>query len=103
MEFNAILSIEPCPHRDAFWLRLSSGFRIEIDTLQVFVKWGRDVFEKFKIANDLADPGQRKITSCASGIMIKDIPKKTEIDKDLVKKIRKALEEIKKIRNAKSQ
>ncbi|MCK4760211.1 MAG: hypothetical protein KAT69_09175 [Candidatus Aminicenantes bacterium] len=102
MEINAILSIEPCPFKDVFWLRLSSGFRIEIDALKVFVKWGREKFEKFKIANDLADPGQRKITPCASGIMIKDIPKKTEIDKDLVQKIKAALEEIKKIRNAKA-
>ncbi|MCK5127918.1 MAG: hypothetical protein KAR42_16795 [candidate division Zixibacteria bacterium] len=55
MEFNAILSIEPCPHKDAFWLQLSSGFRIEIDAFKVFLTWGRDIFEKFKIANDLID------------------------------------------------
>lgn len=53
MEFNAILSIEPCPHRDVFWIRLSSGFRIEIDTFKVFLTWGREIFEKFKISNDL--------------------------------------------------
>ena len=55
MEFNAILSIEPCPHKDVFWLRLSSGFRIEIDAFKVFAKWGRDIFEKFKIMNDLTE------------------------------------------------
>ncbi len=55
MEINAILSIEPCPHKDVFWIRLSSGFRIEIDAFKVFVKWGREKFEKFKIMNDLTE------------------------------------------------
>lgn len=53
MEFNAILSIEPCPYKHVFWIRLSSGFRIEIDALKVFMKWSRETFENFKIANDL--------------------------------------------------
>lgn len=55
MEFNAILSIEPCPHKDVFWLRLSSGFRIEFDALLAAVKWEREVFNNFKISNDLID------------------------------------------------
>lgn len=55
MEFNAILSIEPCPYKNVFWLHLSSGFRIEIDALEVFMKWGLAPFKKFKIANDLAE------------------------------------------------
>jgi len=55
MEFNAILSIKPCPYKDVFWLRLSSGFRIEIDGLKVFIKWGLSPFKKFKIMNDLTE------------------------------------------------
>lgn len=54
MEFNGILSIEPCPHKHSFWIRLSSGFKIEIDAFTVFAKWGRKAFEKFKIANELS-------------------------------------------------
>ena len=55
MEFNAILSIEPCPYKNVFWLHLSSGFKIEIDALKVFMKWGREKFEKFIIMDDLTE------------------------------------------------
>lgn len=102
MEFNAILSIEPCPHKDVFWLHLSSGFRIEIDALEVFIKWGREKFEKFKIVTDLIDPGKREPIPYPPKIAKAPIILK-KIDSNIIREIKAALEEIKKIRNAKSQ
>lgn len=55
MEFNAILSIEPCPWLDVFWLTLSSGFRIEVDALTVYMRWDIDKFKKFKLMSDLIE------------------------------------------------
>lgn len=53
-EFTAILSITPCPHKMAFWVRLSSGFRIEVDAMKVFMKYGKEKFLKFKTMDELA-------------------------------------------------